>query len=95
MWDLLRDFWLPRLLFVTTLALAVLFALVVLCAPWVAEKDQPGLLALFAGDAIVRRTTVAGAVGLAVTACVFFRPGGFLFLRSRAEKKTPPPMAGA
>jgi hypothetical protein len=96
MWARIRDFWLPRLLFITTLGLAALLSGVVLLAPWLAQENQPGLLSLFAGDAIVRRTTLASALGLVVTAYVFFRPGGILFLRSKNENtRVPPPMAGA
>src|ERR1700687_4441328 len=72
MWDRFRDFWLPRLLFLLTLGSALALAGIVILAPWLAEENQPGLLALFAMDAIVRRTTLASAVGLVVTAFVFF-----------------------
>jgi len=95
MWESLRDFWLPRLLFVTTLGLAGALAAIVLCAPWLADDHQPGLLSLFAKDAIVRRTALASAVGLLVTAFVFFRPGGFLLFRKKDKNRVPPPMAGA
>jgi hypothetical protein len=96
MWDRLRDYWMPRLLFLTTLALALGLASVVFLSPWLTEENKPGLLALFAGDAIVRRTALACAVGLAVTAYVFFRPGGFSFLKSKKDRnRVPPPMAGA
>jgi hypothetical protein len=96
MWDHLRDFWMPRLLFVATLALAAVLALAVVAGPSLAEKNQHGLLGLFAGDVIVRRTALASSVGLAVTAYVFFRPGGFLFARSKRDtNRVPPPMAGA
>jgi hypothetical protein len=96
MWDRLRDFWVPRLLFLATLGLALALAALVFLAPWLAEEQHTGILALFAGDAIVRRTTLASAVGLVVTAFVFFRPGGFGFLKPKKEKnRVPPPMAGA
>ena len=66
---------LPRLLFwLACLASAALLGLVAL-APLLARG--PGAdrwLALFAGDAAVRRTAVASALGLLVTASVFFRP---------------------
>ena len=96
MWDRLRDFWLPRFLFVTTLGLAALLAAVVLLAPLLGEEQRPGLLSVFADDALVRRTALASALGLVVTAYVFFRPGGFVFFRStRDNDRAPPPMAGA
>ena len=96
MWDRLSDFWLPRILFALTVGLAAILVIFVLLAPWLADTVQGGLFALFAHDAVVRRTTLASAVGLLVTAFVFFRPGGFVFLRSQKDKsQTPPPMAGA
>jgi hypothetical protein len=96
MWERLRDFWLPRILFAVTIGLAALLAAMVLLAPWLATEIQSRFVSLFARDVIVRRTTVASAAGLAVTACVFFRPGGYLFFRSQKDRNhLPPPMAGA
>jgi len=95
MWEIIRDFWVPRLLFLATLGMAVALAGTVLLAPWLVEENQPGVFPLFAGDAIVRRTTFASALGLAVTAFVFFRPGGMVFFRKRDKDPVPPPMAGA
>ncbi len=96
MWDRVCDFWLPRMLFALTVSVAILLAGLVCLAPWLAANEPGGLLALFARDAVVRRTTLASAVGLLVTAYIFFRPGGFVFLRSQKDKsRTPPPMAGA
>jgi hypothetical protein len=85
--------WLSRFLFFLTLALALGLALLVMAAPW-AEEQEPWLM-LFAHDAVVRRTALVSAAGLAVTAMVFFRPK---FFRSRKLKsKFPPPgnFAGA
>jgi hypothetical protein len=49
---------------------------------------------MIAGDATVRRTAIAGAIGLIVTARVFFRPDPTA--RKRAPKKPPHgTMAGA
>jgi hypothetical protein len=96
MWEYLRDFWLPRILFTVTIGLAALLAAMVLLAPWLATEIQSEIVSLFARDVIVRRATVASAVGLVVTACVFFRPGGYLFFRSHKDRnRVPPPMAGA
>jgi hypothetical protein len=96
MWERFRDFWLPRLLFAATLGAAGVIAVLVLAAPWLADRNQPGILSLFAGDVVVRRTSLASAVGLVVTAYVFFRPGGVLFFRWRRDKaKGTPPVAGA
>src|SRR5262249_13039213 len=95
MWERFRDFWLPRLLFVTTLGFAIALALAVFLAPLVTDASSHSLLALFAQDVVVRRTALASAAGLAVTAFVFFRPGGFVLFRSRDKNRVPPPMAGA
>ncbi len=96
MWERLRDYWFPRLLFLLTLALALALAGLVFLAPWLATGTEPGMMHLFAADMIVRRTALASAVGLVVTACVFFRPGGFGFLKSKKNKsRVPRPMAGA
>ncbi len=95
MWETLRDFWLPRFLFIATLGLSGALAAVVIFAPWLGSDHQPEILTLFAKDAIVRRTALASAVGLVVTAFVFFRPGGFLFFRAKDKNRVPPPMAGA
>jgi preprotein translocase subunit SecG len=60
-----------RLLFWLTICLAAaLFLLVLLTPPF--NDGLSGVLALFAGDPVVRRTTVASAIGLTVTAFVFF-----------------------
>jgi hypothetical protein len=55
------------------------------------------LLALFARDAAIRRTALASAVGLMVTACVFFRPRLPPYQRRRKRTTAPPPpsVAGA
>lgn len=65
------------LLHYLTLALAVALGLLVLAAPLLTDSpgaDWAGLvLYLFASDTALRRTTLAAAVGLWVTAVVFFR----------------------
>jgi hypothetical protein len=95
MWERFCDFWLPRLLFAATLGAAGMLAALVVAAPWLADS-QPSVLSLFAGDVVVRRTSLASAAGLVVTAYVFFRPGGVLFFRWRRDKaKGTPPVAGA
>ena len=90
--------WLPRLLFRLTLALAALLLLLVVAAPLLdGEGGQAEgwarVVALFARDATLRRTAVASAVGLAVTAWVFFRPAGRVLTLPRKVKKPrqPPP----
>lgn len=62
----------PRLLFGLACASSAGLLGLVLLAPLL--PAGPAWLALFAEDAAVRRTTVASALGLLVTACVFFRP---------------------
>ena len=70
--------WLPRSLFrVTVLAATVLLGGVAL-APALGDGGVglggwSRLLNLFAHDPVVRRTALAGAIGLYVTAGVFFR----------------------
>ncbi len=95
--------WLPRILFRLALAVAALLFLLVLLAPLGDNgQERPSgwgrVLALFARDAAIRRTTVASAVGLAVTSCVFFRPNeAHAPSRPRRGPKAPPPpgIAGA
>lgn len=94
MWDRVRHVWLPRACFTVAFALALALAVAVAIAPWIPADDRP-LVALFAESRGVRGAAIAGAIGLFVTACVFFRASG-----SRSEKpspKEPPPgnMAGA
>ncbi len=69
----------PGVLFVLCLVLAAGLAGLVAAAPWL-DAGEPAdgpvgrTLALFARDAVVRRTALAAAVGLAATAVIFFRP---------------------
>jgi hypothetical protein len=75
----LRNLWLPWFCFTLTVALALGLAVAVGCGPWLADAvDWPAAVqpvaALLAADALVRRTAVVSAAGLAVTAFVFFRP---------------------
>jgi hypothetical protein len=70
---------LPRLLFCLTAGLALtlggLVGLAGLLDPGGATPSGwSRLVAVFARDAVVRRTAAASAAGLLVTACVFFRP---------------------
>jgi len=92
----------PRLLFGLAFALSLLLILLVILAPLVDNGDaQPAgwhhVLALFARSPALRRTAVASAVGLAVTACVFFRPPARPAPRKRRRTTAPPPpsVAGA
>jgi hypothetical protein len=92
----LRDYWLPLMLFCGAMLVAILLLVVVTVMPFLIEElpiSHP-LLGMFAEDATVRRTAIAGAIGLIVTACIFFRPDPAA--RKRAPKKPPHnTMAGA
>jgi hypothetical protein len=84
------------------LTLSVLLIVLVIVAPLADNGEaQPAgwarLLALFARDAAIRRTTIASALGLIVTACVFFRPRLRPAPRKRKRTPAPPPpsVAGA
>jgi hypothetical protein len=68
-----------RWLFRLACGLALVLVLLVLAAPLVdngdeAEEGWHRFVYLFAHDAAVRRTSLASAMGLLVTACVFFQP---------------------
>lgn len=58
------------------LAAGCLLLLVVLTPTLDTGPESARLLTLFANDAAVRRTALASAIGLTVTACVFFRQSG-------------------
>ncbi len=92
----LRDYWLPLMLFCGAMLVAILLLAVVTALPFLIEElpfTHP-LLEMFAADATVRRASIAGAIGLIVTACVFFRPDPAA--RKRSPKKPPhDTMAGA
>jgi hypothetical protein len=69
---------LARLLFLITVLMAVALTALVIVSPWLEGNMEPGwdrFLAVFARDALVRRTALASAAGLLVTAFVFFRRG--------------------
>ena len=99
-----RSTWLSRCLFWLTLALAAALIVLVLLAPLLDNGRQrpagwPRYVAAFARAPALRRTALASALGLAVTACVFFRPPGRPRPRiRRAPRRVPPPppdIAGA
>jgi hypothetical protein len=98
MWHELRDYWLPLMLFGGTLLFAVLLLALVVAAPYMLDylPAPQDLLKLFADDVTVRRTSIAGAIGLIVTAFVFFRPNASVLGRkSSARKPANDTMAGA
>ena len=93
MWDRVRHVWLPRTFYLVAILVAVVLVALVLVAPWLASAAP--LVALFADNRGVRGAAIASAVGLLVTARVFFRVSA-----ARTEKRSPrepPPgtMAGA
>jgi hypothetical protein len=78
-----------RFCFVTAVALAAVLGLLLIAAPWLPATGSLDLanriVLLFAEDSIVRRSAVVSALGLWVTAAVFFRdPRRFPFHRRRA-----------
>jgi hypothetical protein len=81
---------LSRLLFGLGCLLAGLLAALVASAPWLAAGGPAGpwgrVAALFAHDAAVRRTALAAAAGLVVSACVFFRPQVWEWPRRRCRR---------
>jgi hypothetical protein len=84
---------LPRLLFCSTAALAVVLAGIVLLAPLLDPGDPleggwSQLVAVFARDLAVRRIALGSSLGLLITACVFFRAP---FWRRRERRPPGPP----
>jgi len=91
MWQELRDYWLPLLLFAGASFVAIGLIALVVAMPYVIEQlpfAHP-LLDLFAADATVRRSSIAGAIGLLVTAFVFFRPNASVLARKASSRKPP------
>ena len=71
--------WLPRLLFRVTFLLAIVLISLVVLAPFfgdqrTADRGPTRWIALFARDVALRRTAIASAIGLGVTASIFYRP---------------------
>jgi hypothetical protein len=98
MFERLREVWLPRFFFLVTMLLAAGLAGGVFFASQVQTdaiepRELGRVIQLFAHDTTVRKTALASAVGLVVTAFVFFRPG--LLAARRARNKQPPPVVGA
>jgi integral membrane sensor domain MASE1 len=92
----LRDYWLPLMLFAGTLLVAIVLLLLVALMPFVIEYvPLVPVLLLFADDATVRRSSIVGAIGLIVTAFVFFRPNASVLGRRSVKKPPGDTMAGA
>ncbi len=88
--------WLPRLLFRLTVGLSGVLVLLVLLAPLFHRPEARAegwgrLVALFALDPTLRRTALASALGLTVTACVFFNPPVNPWRDRSKRTKVPPP----
>ena len=92
----LRETWLPRFLFFATAGCALALVAAVVVSPFLDAASYPDwsrLIRLFSHDLTVRRTALACAIGLGVTAFVFFNPG--LLRRKPRQDKQPPPVIGA
>lgn len=91
---------LPRLLFYLAAGMSLVLILFVIISPVLHGRLAEGnrwsrLLAVFAQDPTLRRTASAGAIGLLVTACVFFRqPASGPHARPK-QRRPPQDMAGA
>jgi hypothetical protein len=77
--------WVGRVLFVLGCATAGLIVAAVALAPLYDDGGNRAV-AVLARDAALRRTCLASAAGLVVSACVFFRPGP----RATTEAMPPP-----
>jgi hypothetical protein len=92
--------WLSSLLFVLAWTAAALLVLLIVVAPWL-DPDVPEpdgwqlVLHLFAQDTALRRTSVASALGLVVTAHVFFQTPRLPPVPPPPVPPPPPSMAGA
>lgn len=96
--------WLAQMLFFLACLIAGALVLLVVLAPSVEANDAPAsiwrdMLDLFARDVVVRRISVATAIGLVVTAFIFFLPRRSYQQRAsrRSSSQSPPstPVAGA
>ncbi len=92
-----RDYWLPLMLFGGAIVAAIVLFALVAAMPIVIEHMpiRSATLAMFAEDGTVRRSSIAGAVGLIVTAFVFFRPNTAVLARKTSKKTSQDFMAGA
>ncbi len=95
--------WLQRLLFRLACVVSALLIVLVILSPML-DNDRPKpagwprLVAVFARDATLRRTALASAIGLLVTACIFFRPPTPQSVQRKPKQpRLPPPpdIAGA
>ena len=88
--------WFAWLVYRLLLLISAGLILLVIAAPWVENKLSSRVLVVFARDTTLRRTAVACALGLMVTACVFFRsPRAAGRETAKSSQTRPPDMAGA
>lgn len=88
--------WFAWLVYRLLLLIAVALILLVIAAPWVENRVSSRVLAVFARDTTLRRTALASAVGLIVTAYVFFRLPGSARREASTPRQSPPSdVAGA
>jgi hypothetical protein len=86
MFERLRDVWIPATLFCLSLTAALGLAGAVIAAPWLASEEMSHpLIELYARDVAVRRVSLVSALGLAVTAFVFFRPASWRKPKDRPD----------
>jgi hydrogenase/urease accessory protein HupE len=98
MWQRIREYWIPKLLFLATVLMGFCLGTFVVLLPFVHDvlPRRHALLTLFAEDTTVRRSALAAAVGLIVTAIVFFRPNYSSSAKKRSNGKSAvDTMAGA
>src|SRR2546423_463208 len=95
-----RSSLLSRLLFLVTVLLAAILLGLVVLAPYLASGEpnlpmRDRVIAVFARDQAIRRTALASALGLIVTACVFFRTPAAARRPKASQLPPPPDIAGA
>jgi hypothetical protein len=92
----MTKFWLPRLLYFLILLIAAVLILLVILSPWLDNWVDVRVISFFAHDRTLRSTSVASALGLIVTACVFFRPAARTRRpQAKDRRPSPPNIAGA
>ena len=87
-----------RVLFCLGVSLAAMLVALVLLAPLAPVEEMGGwgrIVALFGHDSSLRRTCLASAAGLVVTACVFFRRGAPVMPSRRPGRVRPRSPGGA
>jgi hypothetical protein len=92
----MAETWLRRWLFRVSLMVAAGLCVLIAVAPWLGGDEGGGptakLLSLLGRDVTLRRTCLASAAGLAVTARIFFYSAG---VPSRPTRRSRSDMTGA